>query len=116
MVTYIAQLEAIQPFRHVWSVCPNRGDPTLQPQLTTIQNAIVSTVPTIASGGTKILYADARWLTGVQSVPNPAQFETGFANWIHPSDSGHLFKAWAIFSGLLLASGRFPSWAGDWNA
>jgi hypothetical protein len=115
MATYIGQLEAIQAFRHVWSVCPNRGQSSLNANLSTIQNAILTTVPTIAAGGTSILYCDSRWLSGVSDVSNPAHYEGGAPAWIHPADAGDLFKAWSIFSGILLASGRLPTWAGDQN-
>lgn len=112
MIAYIAQLEAIQPFRHCWSLPPIRGDQALNAQLTTIYNTIVSTVPTIAAGGTKIIYADCRMLQLQFGEPGPHYERAGPAD-IHPNDDGDLFKSTQLYGGFLLASGRRARWAGD---
>jgi lysophospholipase L1-like esterase len=114
MATYIGQLEAIQPFRHVWSLSPQRGDASLQVNLNTINAAIQSTVPTLVAGGTKILYVDSRMLQLVPGTPG-AHYERAGTTDIHPNDDGANLMAEQIFAGILLASGRQLSFVGDWN-
>lgn len=116
MTTYIAQLDALGPFRHVWDLCQIRENSTFAAAVTTINNTILSTIPTLVAGGTKIVACDSRVMQGIVGSGNSgAHFENVGAAWVHPEDSGDLFKAWACFTGLLLGSGRSPSWAGDWN-
>lgn len=119
MVNYIAQLDAIGPFRHVWELAQQREQTAENSNINTINSAILSTIPTLVAGGTKIVAADSRVMQGVPgggSTNLPGHFEkTGTGTWIHPDDTGDLFKSYACFVGMLLASGRQPSWAKDSN-
>lgn len=116
MTTYTSQLDSIQAggFRHVWSVPPQRGDATLNANLNTICATIISTVGTLRSGGTKVVYTDSRMLQLVQGFPG-AHYERVGPTDIHPNDDGALFMAAQIYAGILLGSGRQQTWIGDPN-
>lgn len=118
LTSYVNSLDAIQPSRHVWELAQQRDDTGYNANIVTINNAVISTVATLAAGGTKIILADSRVLQGVPglgTIANPGHFEPNVIGWVHPNDAGQLFKSYVVFQGMCLAMGRLQTWAGDGN-